>query len=56
MRVLSDENLPCKLAGHWNGLRFFERGCYDFGDRRFQRLAEISVAHLYRLRASRIRE
>jgi transposase InsO family protein len=28
------------------------RACHDFGESRFCRLAEISVAHLYRLRAS----
>jgi len=33
--------------------KLLERACYDFGDQRFQRLAGISVAHLYRLRASR---
>jgi transposase InsO family protein len=33
--------------------KLLQRASYDFGDKRFQRLAEISVAHLYRLRASR---
>ena len=33
--------------------KLLQRACYDFGDKRFQRLAEISVSHLYRLRASR---
>lgn len=33
--------------------KLLERACHDFGDQRFQRLAGISVAHLYRLRASR---
>ena len=28
------------------------RACHDFGESKFSRLAEISVAHLYRLRAS----
>ena len=30
--------------------KILQRECYDFGDRRYQRLARISVAHLYRLR------
>ena len=33
--------------------KLLQRACYDFGDQRYQRLATISVAHLYRLRASR---
>jgi transposase InsO family protein len=33
--------------------KLLQRARYDFGDKRFERLAEISVAHLYRLRASR---
>ena len=28
------------------------RACHDFGESKFSRLAEISVAHVYRLRAS----
>jgi transposase InsO family protein len=34
--------------------KILQREFYDFGDPRFQRLAELSVAHLYRLRQSRI--
>lgn len=30
-----------------------QRACHDFGDARFRNLADISVAHLYRLRATR---
>jgi transposase InsO family protein len=30
--------------------KILQRECYDFGDRRYQRLARISVAQLYRLR------
>jgi transposase InsO family protein len=33
--------------------KLLQRACYNFGDRRYQNLAGISVAHLYRLRASR---
>src|SRR4029077_18449522 len=33
--------------------RILEREYGEFGDARFQRLAEISVAHLYNLRRSR---
>jgi transposase InsO family protein len=33
--------------------KIFARACYDFGDQRFRRLAQLSVAHLYRLRRSR---
>jgi transposase InsO family protein len=33
--------------------KLLQRACYDFGEKKFQRLATISVAHLYRLRASR---
>ena len=33
--------------------KILQRECYDFGDRRYQRLARISVAQLYRLRKSR---
>jgi hypothetical protein len=33
--------------------RILERQCRSFGDRRFTRLAGISVAHIYRLRQSR---
>jgi len=33
--------------------KLMERGCYDFGDSRYQNLARISVAHLYRLRGRR---
>ena len=33
--------------------KLLQRAYYTFGDTRYQRLAEISVAHLYRLRASR---
>jgi transposase InsO family protein len=32
--------------------KILQREYYDFGDRRYQRLARISVAHLYRLRRS----
>jgi len=32
--------------------KLLQRECYDFGDRRYARLAQISVAHLYRLRQS----
>jgi transposase InsO family protein len=34
--------------------KILEREWHDFGDRRFQRLAAISVAHLYNLRRSRM--
>jgi hypothetical protein len=34
--------------------KLLQRACYDFGDARYQRLAQISGAHLYRLRQSRI--
>jgi hypothetical protein len=33
--------------------KLLQRACYDFGDQRYQRLASLSVAHLYRLRVSR---
>ncbi len=33
--------------------KLLERAFYDFGDRRYRRLAQLSVAHLYRLRRSR---
>jgi transposase InsO family protein len=33
--------------------KLLQRACYNFHDRRYQSLACISVAHLYRLRASR---
>jgi transposase InsO family protein len=33
--------------------KLLQRACYNFHDRRYQRLAGISVAHLYRLRGSR---
>ena len=33
--------------------KLLQRAYYDFGDQRYARLAEISVAHLYRLRATR---
>jgi transposase InsO family protein len=33
--------------------KLLQRACYNFGDRRYQNLAGISVGHLYRLRASR---
>jgi transposase InsO family protein len=33
--------------------KLLQRACYDFGDLRFQRLAGLSVAQLYRLRKSR---
>jgi transposase InsO family protein len=33
--------------------KLLQRACYNFGDQRYQKLAGISVAHLYRLRASR---
>jgi len=32
--------------------KILERACYDFGDRRYQGLARISVAQLYRMRKS----
>jgi transposase InsO family protein len=34
--------------------KLLQRACYNFHDQRYQRLARISVAHLYRLRGSRI--
>jgi transposase InsO family protein len=34
--------------------KILQRELYDFGDQRFRRLAELSVAHLYRLRQSRV--
>ncbi len=33
--------------------KLLQRAFYDFGDQRFRRLAQLSVAHLYRLRRSR---
>jgi hypothetical protein len=33
--------------------KLLQRACYNFHDQRFQSLARISVAHLYRLRSSR---
>jgi transposase InsO family protein len=33
--------------------KLFQRACHTFNDKRYQRLAQISVAHLYRLRGSR---
>jgi transposase InsO family protein len=33
--------------------KILQRESYDFGDPRYQRLAQLSVAHLYRLRQSR---
>jgi transposase InsO family protein len=33
--------------------KLLQRACYNFGDRRYQNLAQVSGAHLYRLRASR---
>jgi transposase InsO family protein len=33
--------------------KILQRECYDYGDRRFERLARVSVAHLYRLRRSK---
>jgi hypothetical protein len=33
--------------------KLLQRACYNFNDTRYQRLAAISVAHLYRLRGSR---
>ena len=33
--------------------KLLERACHDFGDKRYQRLAGLSVAHLYRLRGTR---
>jgi transposase InsO family protein len=33
--------------------KLLQRACYNFGDQRYQNLAQISGAHLYRLRASR---
>ena len=32
--------------------KLFQRAFYDFGDKRHERLAQLSVAHLYRLRRS----
>jgi len=32
--------------------KILQRACYDFGDSQYQRLAELSVAQLYRLRKS----
>lgn len=34
-------------------VKLLQRACYDFGDARFARLAQLSVAHLYRLRRTR---
>jgi transposase InsO family protein len=34
-------------------VKILQRAIYDYGDRRFERLATISVAHLYNLRKSR---
>lgn len=33
--------------------KILQRECHDYGDRRYERLAQISVAHLYRLRQSK---
>ena len=33
--------------------KLLERACYDFGEKKYQRLARLSVAQLYRLRQSR---
>ena len=33
--------------------KILQREFHDFGDQRYERLAQISVAHLYRLRQSR---
>lgn len=33
--------------------KLLQRACYDFGEQRYARLAQLSVAHLYRLRRSR---
>lgn len=33
--------------------KLLQRACYDFGEKQYQRLAQISVAQLYRLRKSR---
>src|SRR5258708_13351436 len=33
--------------------KLLQRACYNFNDTRYERLAGISVAHLYRLRGSR---
>jgi transposase InsO family protein len=35
-------------------LKLLQRACYDFGEKQYQRLAQLSVAQLYRLRKSRI--
>ena len=32
--------------------KILQRQCYDFGDQRYDRLARISVAQIYRLRKS----
>lgn len=33
--------------------KLLQRACYDFGEKKYQRLARLSVAQLYRLRQSR---
>lgn len=33
--------------------KLLQRAFYDFGEERYARLAQLSVAHLYRLRQSR---
>lgn len=34
-------------------VKLLQRACYDFGDQAYARLAQVSVAHLYRLRRTR---
>jgi transposase InsO family protein len=34
--------------------KLLQRACHSFGEKQYQRLAQISVAHLYRLRKSRV--
>lgn len=41
------------LSGRATG-KLLQRAFYDFGEERYARLAQLSVAHLYRLRRSRI--
>jgi hypothetical protein len=33
--------------------KLLQRACHDFGEKKYERLAKVSVAHLYRLRQSR---
>jgi transposase InsO family protein len=34
--------------------KILQRACHDFGDRKYRRLAKLSVAHLYRLRKTQM--